>query len=214
MAKRILFQGDSITDCGRNRNEFYSLGNGYANLVKATLGMENPDVYEFVNRGISGNRIVDLYARIKADFINLKPDYASIYIGVNDAWHEICWQNGVDTDKFEKIYTMLIDEIKAACPDTKLFIISPFVLEGKSTCNTEEIPDRLEQFEKDVAEKAMVSKKIAEKYNLPLVELQPAFDEACKKASPDYWTVDGVHPTACGHEIIKRLWLEAFQKIK
>ena len=214
MAKRILFQGDSITDCGRNRNEFYSLGNGYANLVKATLGMENPDVYEFVNRGISGNRIVDLYARIKSDFINLKPDYASIYIGVNDAWHEICWQNGVDTDKFEKIYTMLIDEIKAACPDTKLFIISPFVLEGISTCNTEEIPDRLEQFKKDVAEKAMVSKKIAEKYNLPLVELQPAFDEACKKASPDYWTVDGVHPTACGHEIIKRLWLEAFQKIK
>ena len=109
---------------------------------------------------------------------------------------------------------MLIDEIKAACPDTKLFIISPFVLEGKSTCNTEEIPDRLEQFEKDVAEKAMVSKKIAQKYNLPLVELQPAFDEACKKASPDYWTGDGVHPTACGHEIIKRLWLEAFQKIK
>ena len=214
MAKRILFQGDSITDCGRNRNEFYSLGNGYANLVKATLGMENPDVYEFVNRGISGNRIVDLYARIKSDFINLKPDYASIYIGVNDAWHEICWQNGVDTDKFEKIYTMLIDEIKAACPDTKLFIISPFVLEGISTCNTEEIPDRLEQFKKDVAEKAMVSKKIAEKYNLPLVELQPAFDEACKKASPDYWTGDGVHPTACGHEIIKRLWLEAFQKIK
>ena len=214
MAKRILFQGDSITDCGRSRDDFYGMGNGYANLVKATLGMENPDVYEFVNRGISGNRIVDLYARIKSDFINLKPDYASIYIGVNDAWHEICWQNGVDTDKFEKIYIMLIDEIKAACPDTKLFIISPFVLEGKSTCNTEEIPDRLEQFEKDVAEKAVVSKKIAEKYNLPLVELQPAFDEACKKASPDYWTVDGVHPTACGHEIIKRLWLEAFQKIK
>jgi lysophospholipase L1-like esterase len=214
MAKRILFQGDSITDCGRSREDFYGMGNGYANLVKATLGMENPDVYEFVNRGISGNRIVDLYARIKSDFINLKPDYASIYIGVNDAWHEICWQNGVDTDKFEKIYTMLIDEIKAACPDTKLFIISPFVLEGKSTCNTEEIPDRLEQFEKDVAEKAVVSKKIAEKYNLPLVELQPAFDEACKQASPDYWTVDGVHPSACGHEIIKRLWLEAFQKIK
>ena len=214
MAKRILFQGDSITDCGRSRDDFYGMGNGYANLVKATLGMENPEVYEFVNRGISGNRIVDLYARIKSDFINLKPDYASIYIGVNDTWHEICWQNGVDTEKFEKIYTMLIDEIKAACPDIKLIIVAPFVLEGKSTCNTEEIPDRLEQFKKDVAEKAMVSKKIAQKYNLPLVELQPAFDEACKKASPDYWTGDGVHPTACGHEIIKKLWLKAFEEIK
>ena len=212
--KKILFQGDSITDCGRTRDSEVFKGAGYVSLVTAKLNFENPGEYTILNRGIGGNRIVDLYARIKSDFINLKPDYASIYIGVNDAWHEICWQNGVDTDKFEKIYTMLIDEIKAACPDTKLFIISPFVLEGKSTCNTEEIPDRLEQFEKDVAEKAVVSKKIAEKYNLPLVELQPAFDEACKKASPDYWTVDGVHPTACGHEIIKRLWLEAFQKIK
>ena len=104
MAKRILFQGDSITDCGRARDSFYDLGNGYANLVKASLGTDHPAEYEFINRGVGGNRIVDLYARIKADFINLKPDYASIYIGVNDAWHEISSRNGVDTEKFEKIY--------------------------------------------------------------------------------------------------------------
>lgn len=214
MAKRILFQGDSITDCGRNRNEFYGMGNGYPNLVKASLGLDAPCEYEFINRGISGNRIVDLYARIKADLINLKPDYASIYIGVNDAWHEINQQNGVDTAKFERIYTMLIDEVQAACPGIKLMIIAPYVLEGVATCNTEEIPDRLERFRKDVAEKAAVSKKIAEKYGLPLVELQPAFDEACSMAPAEYWTADGVHPTACGHEIIKRLWLEAFQKIR
>lgn len=214
MAKRILFQGDSITDCGRNRNNFFDLGNGYPNLVKASLGFDNPAEYEFINRGVSGNRIVDLYARIKADFINLKPDYASIYIGVNDTWHEIGNQNGVATDKFEKIYTMLIDEVKAACPEIKLIIIAPYVLEGVSTCNTEEIPDRLEIFKKDVAEKAGVAKKIAEEYGLPLIELQPAFDEACAKAPAEYWTADGVHPTSCGHEIIKRLWIETFQRIK
>lgn len=214
MLKKIIFQGDSITDCGRNRDDFYGMGNGYANLVKASLGMDCPNKYEFINRGISGNRIVDLYARIKSDFINLAPDYASIYIGVNDAWHEIVSKNGVDTAKFEKIYTMLIDEVMAACPNTKIIIIAPYVLEGTATCNTDEIPDRLEHFRKDVAEKAIVAKKIAEKYSLPLIELQPAFDEACKKATPEYWTADGVHPTACGHEIIKRLWIEAFEKIK
>ena len=214
MAKRILFQGDSITDCGRNRNDFYGMGNGYANLVKASLGMECPEEYDFVNRGISGNRVVDMYARIKIDFINLKPDYASIYIGVNDVWHEIGSQNGVDTEKFEKIYTMFIDEIKAECPDTKLIIISPYVLEGPATCGTEEIPDRLERFRKDVAEKAEVCKKIAAKYGLPLIDLQKAFDEACTKAPSGYWTADGVHPTICGHEIIKRLWLETFEKLK
>ena len=212
--KRILFQGDSITDAIRYRDDFYDMGRGYPNLVKASLGLEYPNEYEFINRGISGNRIVDLYARIKSDFINLKPDYASIYIGVNDAWHEIADKNGVDTDKFEKIYTMLIDEVKAACPDIKFIIIAPYVLEGRATCNTEEIPDRLERFRVDVAEKAAVSKKIAQKYNLPLIELQPAFDKALESAPAEYWAYDGVHPTVCGHEIIKKLWLEAFEEIK
>ncbi len=214
MTKRILFQGDSITDCGRKRDDFYDVGNGYPNLVKASLGFENPGKYEFINKGVSGNRIVDIYARIKSDFINLKPDYASIYIGVNDTWHEISHENGVDTEKFEKIYTMLIDEVKAAFPDIKLIIISPFVIEGRATCNTEEMPDRFDRFVVDVAQKAEAAKRIAKKYSLPCIELQPEFDKALKMAPSEYWTKDGVHPTPCGHEIIKRLWLDAFEKIK
>ena len=177
------------------------------------MGHDCPGEYEFINRGISGNRIVDLYARIKADFINLKPDLASIYVGVNDAWHEINHQNGVDTKKFELIYTMFLDEIRAACPETKLMVIAPFVLEGRATCDTEEIPDRLSRFKADVAEKAAAVKRIAEAYSLPLMELQPLFDEACKRAPADHWTLDGVHPTGCGHELIKRLWIETFQTI-
>lgn len=214
MLKRILFQGDSITDSCRDRNDFYNMGDGYANLVKASLGFDFPNEYEFINRGISGNRIVDVYARIKSDFINLKPDYASIFLGVNDAAHEISFQNGVDTKKFEKIYSMLIDEVYEACPDIKLFIITPFILEGSATCNINEIPNSFEIFKKDVEEKAVIAKKIAKKYNIPFIDLQSAFDEACKLAEPSYWTLDGVHPTACGHEIIKRLWLETFEKIK
>ena len=88
------------------------------------------------------------------------------------------------------------------------------MLEGYNTCNTEEIPDRLERFRVDVAEKAAVTKKMAEKYNLPLIELQPAFDAALERAPAEYWAYDGVHPTVCGHEIIKRLWLETFEKMK
>lgn len=213
MQKRILFQGDSITDCGRKREDFYGMGSGYANLVKASLGMDRPGEFEFVNRGVSGNRIVDLYARIKLDLINLAPDVASIYIGVNDVWHEIAKENGVDTPKFEKIYSMLLDEVQSALPETKLMLIAPFVLHGTATCNTEEKPDRWERFRAEVPEKAAVVKKLAAAYNLPLIELQPAFDKACESAPPEYWTRDGVHPTACGHEIIKRLWLEKFLSI-
>lgn len=214
MAKRILFQGDSITDCSRSREDLTDMGKGYAYLVKATLGTECPGEYEFINRGSSGNRIIDLYSRVKTDFISLKPDYASILIGVNDTWHEIDFNNGIDTAKFETLYTMMIDEIRAACPETKLIIMTPYVLEGSGTCNTEEKPDRFDFFRKDVAEKVEVAKRIAEKYNLPLIELQPALDEACKKADPTYWAYDGVHPTPNGHEIIKRLWLKTFEEIK
>ena len=214
MSKRILFQGDSITDCGRDREDFYGLGRGYAAMIETALGVDCPDEYEYINRGVSGDRVVDVYARIKRDFINLAPDYASIYVGVNDTWHEMDLKNGVETEKFEKIYAMLIDEVQAACPQTKLILIAPYVLEGPATCNTEERPDRLEWFRQDVAEKAAVTKKLAEKYNLPLIELQPAFDEASAKAPAGYWTGDGVHPTAHGHELIKRLWLDAFNRIK
>ena len=214
MKKVILFQGDSITDCGRNYNDPAEMGKGYPLLVKASLGMEEPDKYEFINRGISGNRIVDVYARIKIDFINLKPDYASIYIGVNDTWHEISRKNGVATEKFERIYSMLIDEVLEACPDVKLVLIAPFVHEGTATCNTPEIPDRIQRFRSDVKEKADAVKRLAEKYSLPLIDLQDIFDKALEQAPESYWTIDGVHPTPCGHELIKRAWLEVFEEIK
>lgn len=98
--KKILFQGDSITDAGRSREDLTNLGKGYPLFVAGALGMDEPGEYEFVNRGISGNRIVDIYARIKMDIINLKPDVMSLLIGVNDVWHEVSSQNGVDGDKY------------------------------------------------------------------------------------------------------------------
>ena len=76
-------------------------------MVKGQLGCEHPGKYEFINKGIGGNRIVDVYARIKIDIINLKPDYMSLLIGVNDVWHELGGRhNGVAVEKFEKIYDM------------------------------------------------------------------------------------------------------------
>lgn len=213
MSRVILFQGDSITDCGRDRKNEGSLGSGYARYVAADLGFENPGEYEFFNRGISGNRIVDVYARIKADIINLRPDYMSLLIGVNDVWHEISRENGVDTAKFEKIYSMLIEEIKEALPDIKIMILEPYVLCDKATCSDEEHPGRWERFRADVESKAAVAKRIAEKYSLTFVPLQQKFDEMDAKTQ-GYWTGDGVHPTVYGHELIAREWLAAFETIK
>lgn len=210
--KRILFQGDSITDCGRERENDAHVGTGYALLVKSQLGFENPGEYEFYNRGISGNRIVDLYARIKADIINLAPDYVSILIGVNDVWHEFGGHNGVDADKFEKIYCMLVEEIKEALPNVKIMIMEPFCLKGSGTDDTEEEPNKWNVFDTEVRKRAEKAKKVAEKYNLAFVELQNVFDKAAEIKECTYWLIDGVHPTAMGHELLKREWMKAFEK--
>lgn len=211
--KTILFQGDSITDCGRSRDDNAQVGTGYALLVKSQLGFENPNQYQFYNRGISGNRIVDVYARIKADIINLKPDYMSLLIGVNDVWHEIMYNNGVDEEKFEKIYSMLIEEIKEALPELKIMILEPFCLKGVATDNTETQPDKWEKFDSEVKKRAAKAKLIAEKYGLLFVELQNKFDELTQQAEETYWLRDGVHPTPMGHEMIKREWIKAFEEL-
>lgn len=205
--KRILFQGDSITDALRIRDNEEFSGSGYATLVKAELGFEFPGEYEFFNRGISGNRSVDVYARIKTDIINLKPDVMSILMGVNDVWHEYEVQNGIDSEKYFKIYDMLISEVLESLPHIKIMIMEPFIVKGTATL------ENWDEFSRKVKECANMSKKIAEKYDLPYIELQDGFDKLSENAETSYWVFDGVHPTAMGHEYIKREWIKAFKKI-
>lgn len=206
--KTILFQGDSITDCGRFSEDFFYVGQGYPLLIKAALGSEFPGEYQFVNRGTSGNRIVDLYARIKADIINIKPDVMSILIGVNDVWHEFSDNpNGVDAEKYFKIYSMLIEEVLAELPNLKIMIMEPFTLKGSGN------EAYWDKFEAEVKLRAVKAREIAEKYNLTFIPLQDKFDEAAKKAENSYWLADGVHPTPIGAAIIQKEWLKGFNKI-
>ena len=211
--KKILFQGDSITDCGWGRDNPSYIGHGYPLLIKAQLGYDYPLAYDFQNRAISGNRVTDVYARIKADILNLRPDCMSILIGVNDVWHELDWENGVDAEKFEKIYSMLIEEIKAELPDIKIMIMEPFCLKGSATDNNEKMPDRWDVFSSEVKKRAVKAKAVAEKYNLTFIPLQQKFDEMASKSADGYLLVDGVHPSAVGHELIAREWLKAFSSL-
>ena len=211
--KVILFQGDSITDADRHKSEPFSLGTGYPNLVTAQLSADNPYQYQFYNRGISGNRVVDLYARIKMDMINLKPDYMSILIGINDVWHELFDRNGVEVDKFEMVYGLMIEELLKMLPNLKLMLLEPFVLPGSATKSDAENPGRWEYFRAETDLRRAAVKRLAEKYNLVFVPLQEMFDSVNADAPDGYWLADGVHPSPAGHELIKRAWLDAFQKL-
>ncbi len=207
---RVLFQGDSITDGSRDRQNPEHLGAGYAKFVAGTLDYEQPGVYEFINRGIAGNRIVDVYARIKKDIINLKPDVMSLLIGVNDVWQEFTRQNGVDAQKYEMIYELLLSEIRAALPELKIIILGSYVENGARII--EEGFDYA-ALRKGVEQRAAIAKKIAEKYSYPFVDLQAKFDAALERGPMERFTKDGIHPVTGGAELIKRAWLEAFEQL-
>ena len=198
--KRFLVQGDSITDAGRDDDDLREnsgLGSGYPLLVAADFLKNRKGTFSFINRGVSGDRITDIYARIKEDIINLKPDYMSILVGVNDVSHELTMQCGVDEEKYEKIYGMLIEEVKNALPDIKIIILEPFVLKGNAT------NEMWEQFRCEVEKRAAAAKRVAKKYALSFVPLQLLFDAYSADDDTEYWSLAGVHPTAAGHQIIK-----------
>ena len=135
---KILFIGDSITDAGRNteRGSLESIGQGYVLMIGGRLGYESPQKYEIINRGISGDRIVDIYARIKKDCWNESPDVISIFAGVNDVIHEPALKNGVEAERFERVYRMLLEDTRAVLPKAKIIIVSPFIFECELADNT------------------------------------------------------------------------------
>ncbi len=206
---KILFFGDSITDAGRAKDQdgsAVSLGYGYVRTVGGRLLGKDPVKYELYNRGISGHRIVDLYARVKCDCWNLQPDVLSILIGVNDVWHGVHGVNGVEIDRFEKVYRMLLEDTKKVLPSVKLMIMEPFVLPGTATLHNDKYQEFLA-----VREYAKVVKKIAEDFNAVFIPLQAQFDAMQEKYGDNtYYLRDGVHPNTAGAELIADAWMQAF----
>lgn len=205
---KILFQGDSITDVGRNtdRGSTISMGQGYPLLVDARLSVKYPQQFQFLNFGISGNRVVDIYSRIKADFWNHQPDVFSLLIGVNDVWHEVGHHNGVDARRFENVYRMLIDDTLRELPELKIIAMEPFVLPGTATTGLEDY------FRTEVSARAEAIRRVAGEYQLIFLPLQKLLDDACALAPASYWLSDGVHPTPAGHQLIADAWIDTFEK--
>ena len=195
---KILFQGDSITDGARHRDcWFFDYGCGYPCLIGAKLSYDNPNSFEILNRGVGGNRISDMYARMKKECWDIKPDIVSFLIGVNDVWHKwICNNNEIDCEKYYDIYDMLIKHTLKELPNTKIVIMEPFLLKASATI------EHYDEFRKEVDLRAIMAKKIAEKYKLLFIPLQEDFDKALNKAPAECWLADGVHPALAGSQLI------------
>ncbi len=216
MSKLVLFFGDSITDCGRNRDDDCSLGAGYSAFAAARIGVDEPGKYRFINRGIGGNQISDLVSRMDNDVLSHKPDYMSILVGANDLSKNYMELNRLRIDRFENLYKMLIEDTKKELPNVKIMLLTPFVLPHKQHKITyaecahfkeEELLSGIEKF-------ADATIRIAKSYSLPCANLHERFKEVQKLAPAEYWSRDGYHPTPAGHEIIAREWLKLFEAIK
>ena len=202
---KILFFGDSITDARRARESDFNdrFGSGYVMQVAGELFLENPVKYEIINRGIGGERIVDLYARVKKDVWNEKPDVLTILEGVNDISHEVWEQNGVETERWERTYRTLLEETLERLPGVKIIIGEPFVFEG-------EISNKDFAEYTKIRERAQILKKIAKEMQLHYLPLQNVLDEKVERYGVEVVTKDGLHPTVYASKIIAEEWLKLF----
>jgi lysophospholipase L1-like esterase len=206
----VLFQGDSITDGNRGRNNDWNhvLGHGYAFLVASRLWYNyTAKNLMFYNRGISGNRVKDLDLRWQTDTINLKPDIISILVGINDVLGTIYNRNPEPIEAFEATYRRLLDKTKASLPNSKIIICEPFILPVGM------VKEKKIQFETEVTRQQAVTRKLAKNYHATFVELQKPFNEACERAPGNYWIWDGIHPMPAGHELIARQWLKKAKQL-
>jgi lysophospholipase L1-like esterase len=197
----ILFQGDSITDCGRSRTEATSLGNGYAMMAAAWLSAAHPGAgWRFLNRGISGNRAKDLRARWQTDCLDLKPDWVSILIGINDTWRRFDRSDPTTTEAYEADYRFILQQTKDS--GARLIICEPFLLP---------IPQDRVAWRADLDPKIAVARKLAREFAAVYVPLDGAFAAAATQQPMEAWAPDGVHPTPAGHALIAQTWLHAVQ---
>lgn len=199
----LLFIGDSITDCGRERPAGYrnGLGNGYVAQINALLGALHPQQrVRVINVGTSGNRVIDLKARWQTDVLDLKPDWVSIKIGINDVWRRFDDPTNpvqVDDAQFAAVYRELIN---ATLPKVKgIVLVTPYFLETNAAEPMRAQMDRL----------SAIVKELGKEFKLPVVDTQAAFDAFLKERHYMELCSDRVHPNLTGHAILALTWLRA-----
>ena len=198
--KTVLFQGDSITDCGRTDGAG-ELGAGYPQIVAQVYEALCPlGGARFINRGVSGNRSADLLARYEQDFAAVRPDFLSILIGINDTWRRYDSNDPTSAEAYEANYRELLTRIKRDLPQTKVMILEPFLIP------TDPVKD---VWQEDLGPKIQIARRLAREFADFFLPLDGIF-QSCITAgmAPAALSEDGVHPTRMGAAVIARAYLE------
>lgn len=205
-----LFQGDSITDGnrGRDNDPNHIMGHGYAFSIASQLGADYPaKEFIFYNRGISGNTIVEMAERWDRDTLDLAPDLLSILIGVNDSSSVIGgWGVPVTVERYEEIYDRLLDHTREKYPDILFVLGEPFILKVGTVAHN------WKAYHSDIENRQEVVRKMTKRYDGIFVGYQEMFEKASIDVPCEYWMWDGIHPTVAGHELMAREWLKQVEK--
>lgn len=202
---RILFQGDSVTDAGRDRSDPHNLGPGYPFFSAEGVRSQFPELdLEFLNLGISGNRTSDLLARWQEDCIDLQPDVFSILIGINDTWRRFDENKPTLAGEFETNYRRLLEAVRTKT-QAKILMLEPFLLS---------VDPVKETWRFDLDEKIQIIRKLSREYADVYIPLDGLFAAHCVDHEPSYWSDDGVHPNENGARLIAEYYIKAFSKIK
>ncbi|MDW7658188.1 MAG: SGNH/GDSL hydrolase family protein [Bacillota bacterium] len=198
-SQTILFQGDSVTDCGRSREDLNDLGRGYAMMIASRLTAEYPELgLRFLNRGISGNRSRDLVQRWQPDCIDLKPDWVSILIGINDTWRRYDRDDPTSAEAYGENVHKLFEQTVAA--GSQLIVIEPFNLPW---------PDDRKAWHVDLDPKVAALREAAYQYAACYIPMGGIMRAASQKQPYPVWAADGVHPTLAGHALIAKSFIDA-----
>ncbi|WP_043583396.1 SGNH/GDSL hydrolase family protein [Geminisphaera colitermitum] len=197
----LLFYGDSITDCGRDRSNLANLGGGYVNYINAQLGHRQPSATRrVINTGISGNRIYDLEQRLEADLLAHKPTVVTFLIGINDTWRRYDSKLMSPAPEFYASFHRILDRITSELtPAPRLVVMEPFLLPT---------PEDRRAWREDLDPRITAVRNLAVEFGADLIPLDGLFASVATRVPAPYWLPDGVHPSTAGHALIADAWLK------
>jgi Lysophospholipase L1 and related esterases len=206
--KKLVFIGDSITDCGRaqpvgeGRGE--ALGRGYVAQVEALFEAAHPEAnLRIVNVGTSGHTVRDLAARWQRDVMDLKPHWLSVMIGINDVWRQFDsphqTEKHVPPTEYEETLRRLVADTRPRLEG--LVLMTPFFIE----------PNRADPMRVRMDEYGAIVKQVAAEHDAILVDTQAAFDAVLAHRHPMALAWDRVHPSQAGHMVLARAFLKGIE---
>ena len=202
---KIIFAGDSVTDMGRvhplGEGMGDNLGHGYVRVIDSLIAACYPELeLRIINAGNYGDSSRELRKRFNTDVVDLKPDWVSICIGINDVWRQFDVPGIVDLHVLPDEYEVNVEEMVKSVKDSVkgIFILSPYIME----------PCRDDIMRKKMDEYAEISRKLADKHGCIFVDFQKLYEDYCSVCHSSRIAWDRIHPNQIGATLMARAFLK------